>query len=328
MLSRFFGTLLIFLILTLSIQAIIFTFSYIALINNTVIDIAGIRAIQKDIYEDNHRQIWQSKKECVKYDEELIYVPLIGSCNFNNPEFSTTLNFYEFGRQNKNYLESENKGVAVLGDSYAMGWGVNDQETFSSLLQEKLKRNFYNLSVSSYSTYRELLRLDKLNLMNSIDTIIIQYSPNDLNENLTYEFLNKTTSKEMFEIVTNDKKINLNEKIKFIIKKFSLSFRLLFFDIRDSLFGKKLVTKDFNKHYSALISIFNKFDFMREKKIIFFYIDKELSFYNYPEGFDKEYSNINFINLSLTDEDFFIIDMHINKLGHQKIALQLETYLK
>ena len=56
--------------------------------------------------------------------------------------------------------------------------------------------------------------------------------------------------------------------------------------------------------------------------------NKDISFYNYPEGFDKIFSNINFINISLSKKDFFLIDGHLNKLGHQNVANQLRVYLK
>ena len=37
-----------------------------------------------------------------------------------------------------------------------MGWGVNDDETFSHYLEKKLNKKVYNLAVSSYGTVREL----------------------------------------------------------------------------------------------------------------------------------------------------------------------------
>ena len=46
--------------------------------------------------------------------------------------------------------------ILVLGDSIAMGWGVNDYETFSYLLEKNLKMKVYNLGVSSYGTIREI----------------------------------------------------------------------------------------------------------------------------------------------------------------------------
>ena len=40
-----------------------------------------------------------------------------------------------------------------------MGWGVNDNETFSAILEQKINRPVYNLAVSGYGTQRELIRL-------------------------------------------------------------------------------------------------------------------------------------------------------------------------
>ena len=45
------------------------------------------------------------KKQCIDYDEELIYVPSFRKCNFENPEFQTVLNFNKFGRLSGNDLE-------------------------------------------------------------------------------------------------------------------------------------------------------------------------------------------------------------------------------
>ena len=77
-----------------------------------------------------------------------------------------------------------------------------------------------------------------------------------------------------------------------------------------------------------MINILEKFKNVKNKNIIFFNVDKDISFYNYPEGFDKIFSNINFINISLSKKDFFLIDGHLNKLGHQNVANQLRVYLK
>ena len=143
--SRFFARLIIFISLLLLLQSIIFGISYIALIKNKPISFFGITSIQANIYDEGYRIIWQSKKECVDFDEKLIYVPRHGSCNFKNPEFDTTLDFYNLGRKNENNFDEDktkNDGIVVLGDSYAMGWGVENNETFSSLLEKELGKKF------------------------------------------------------------------------------------------------------------------------------------------------------------------------------------------
>ena len=52
------------------------------------------------------------------------------------------------------------------------------------VLEKKINRRVYNLAVSGYATERELIRLEKSNLLSKIDTIIIQYCNNDYHENL------------------------------------------------------------------------------------------------------------------------------------------------
>ena len=58
------------------------------------------------------------------------------------------------GRITKNNLIENNNGIAILGDSHAMGWGVNDEETFAALLENKINKKVYNLAVSGYATKR------------------------------------------------------------------------------------------------------------------------------------------------------------------------------
>ncbi|MFP5462523.1 MAG: CidA/LrgA family protein, partial [Gammaproteobacteria bacterium] len=45
-------------------------------------------------------------------------------------------------------------GIVVIGDSHAMGWGANDEETFAAQLQALSGRPVYNLGVASYGTAR------------------------------------------------------------------------------------------------------------------------------------------------------------------------------
>ena len=209
-----------------------------------------------------------------------------------------------------------------------MGWGVENNETFSSLLEKELNRKVYNLGVSSYATYRELLRFDKSKLDDSVNTIIIQYNPNDLEENLNLEIRNKNKNKKIFEFIINNQEMNTFERLKFILGQFKSSFRLMFLDFKNVLFKKETDALNFDEHYVALIEVLKKFKNFENKNIIFFSIDKDKSFYNYPEGIDKTFSNINFINISLTKDDFFLLDAHLNTFGHQNITNQLKFYLK
>ena len=48
-------------------------------------------------------------------------------------------------------------GISIVGDSFSFGLGVNDDETFTSLLNVMHHNKFYNYSVPGYSTDQQLL---------------------------------------------------------------------------------------------------------------------------------------------------------------------------
>ena len=120
------------------ITAVVFSFSYVSLINGKTYDWFWIKSIQKKIYFEGYRNIWQYNNNCTSYDKNLLYRPKSGECEFNNPEFKTKLKFDNFRRINveSNKEISLNDYILVLGDSVAMGWGVNDDETFSHYLEK------------------------------------------------------------------------------------------------------------------------------------------------------------------------------------------------
>ena len=87
------------------------------------------------------------------------------------------------------------------------GMGVNDNDTFAALL-EKINKPVYNLAVSGYGTPRELIRLEKSNLIDKVDTIIIQYCYNDYGENKNFRINEEDIAKEKFNIVEKSKPIS------------------------------------------------------------------------------------------------------------------------
>ena len=54
----------------------------------------------------------------------------------------------------------------------------------------------YNLAVSGYGTPRELIRLEKSNLIDKVDTIIIQYCYNDYGENKDFRINEEDVAKQ------------------------------------------------------------------------------------------------------------------------------------
>ena len=331
MIGKLFGKLFVFLAFYLLICAFIYTLSYFALSKKEFINLPGFKAIQKNLYWNirfGFVDVWQNKSDCISYDEDLIYVPKIGSCKYKNAEFDTILNFTENGRSMPNNIKNKKKAILVTGDSHAMGWGVNDNETFSYFLQSSLGIQVYNLAVSSYGTTREVMRLNKSGLLENSDILIVQYHENDIHENMNFNNIDKKKIDEKFSEISKSKSVNINELIKFILRTYKSSLRLVFTDIT-GLFVKTKKEINFDQHYPILLEELKNIKNFEDKKIIIFFSNgPESRFFNFPEGFDKDYKNIYFVNIKLSKEDHFFLDQHPNVLGHQKIAVELKKILE
>ena len=139
--------------------------------------------IATDLYYLYEADIWQGKKECVQYDDKLLYKPSKG-CRFSNEEFSTSLTFSETGRSvPSSGSHASGRPLFFAGDSDTMGWGVNDDETFAAIISSRVEVPVLNLGVSSYGTVRELIRVRMQPRLDEASCIFIQYSWNDFQEN-------------------------------------------------------------------------------------------------------------------------------------------------
>jgi lysophospholipase L1-like esterase len=296
---------------------------------NKVIDLPIFRNFQQNFYEKlGYRSIWQTKKDCVDFDADLIYVPKINfECKFNNVEFQTTLNFNNEGRKSefREKLKSfSSKGIAVVGDSVAMGYGVNDNEVFSAVLEKKIKRPVYNLAVSSYATARELKRLEKSNLISKVDTVIIFYADNDLDENIAHNNKQKSeNNKLIFDKIINERVGNLKQIRKMI--RYSLQIPL------QELRQKKIYFQ-WQDHERELMNVIKDFPFIHQKNIYIVITPGALWRKNYYKDYNpqkyKNYKNLDFIYIQKEKHHYFLIDGHPNKIGHEKIAEVLYNKLK
>ena len=310
----------------LLITVVIFSFSYVSLIYGKTYDLFWIKSIQKKIYSRGYRNIWQLNSSCTSFDKELLYKPNIGKCNFSNPEFQTELNFNEFSREHnlKKIYPNQNDYILVLGDSVAMGWGVNDLETFPYLLEELLNRRVYNLAVSSYGTVREIKRLKLSPYYENSKTIIIQYNSNDIYENRYLDF-DKTYSENDYKKIFENNEHNLNT-IKFVLRNYKSSIRLFFADIADILFKEdNMEIINFDGHKKHLEERIKKnIDTANKDVKVIFPIAPHQKVINFP----KSNSQIEYVLIELPKSHFFIVDEHPNKKGHFEIAKKLHKILK
>jgi lysophospholipase L1-like esterase len=324
------GYVLIAITLYLSLFPGLYLVSSVLLTQGIVLRPELLRDFQRDFYNDRgYRKIWQTQKDCIQPDERLIYVPRIGSCRFANAEFDTTVGFEKDGRLRNDMPEHYSEvGIVLLGDSYAMGWGVNDRETFANVLQDELKRPVYNLAVSSYGTVRELLRLHQSGLIDQVDTILIQYAANDFMENAALDdgekFLQaKTLFQEMLNKARSTSDRGMIESIR---RAISFSIEKPIRNLRD-MFLTTSRRHQFAPHYERLMPVLRRFaPLMINKRVIVFCVD-DPRFEDFPTGRDKTMGNVEFADLKLHTENYYVIDSHLNAAGHASVGRALAALL-
>jgi len=272
----------------------------------------------------NIRKSWQSNKHCAIYDEKLLYTPSSG-CTFETAEFKTELSFDENGRISPG-RESLDKSrpIFVLGDSHAMGWGVNDNETFSHLLETNLRIPVYNLGVSSYGTVREIERGLQHPEFKEARCLILAYDRNDKHENIT--FLENGAlplpTRERFHYLQNRQEVDLSYTYV-AVKTFEHFLKhpgdiFWFFRNRDRYSITKPIKKNDRIHADIFLKVIRSYPELHNKNI----------FVIGPQGFIvglQGQANLpnNVIPMEVKDPDilgYYPIDGHENNLGHKNIA--------
>ena len=139
---------------------------------------------QVDYYLERERRVVQFLPGVAQYDPKLSYRLRPGVHAFSNREFATTISVNSAGLRDdeKSLVAPE---VIVLGDSFAMGWGVEDNQAFPQVLEAMTGLRTLNTGVPSYGTAREMLLLETLD-RSRLRYLIIQYCSNDDEENHTF----------------------------------------------------------------------------------------------------------------------------------------------
>jgi hypothetical protein len=105
--------------------------------------------------------------------------------SFRRPGFDTTVRSNRFGFRGPEIALKE-PGViryAVLGDSYAFGWGVEEEETYPAQLDSLLNRRatpgkryqVVNAALPGFGTYQRIAALERL-VPYGLDGIIVEFS--------------------------------------------------------------------------------------------------------------------------------------------------------
>ena len=105
---------------------------------------------------------------------------------FETPQFRTVVRINENGlrdRQHSYERQNDLARILVLGDSFAWGYGVEESERFSQLLEKSLGAEVINAGVSGYSTDQELLWYQNEGIKYDTDLVILVIAGNDVGDN-------------------------------------------------------------------------------------------------------------------------------------------------
>lgn len=119
--------------------------------------------------------------ECARWDPDLTYVLRPPGCTVADREFTVRYDVNRLGLRDDDASLAA-PAVIVLGDSFAMGWGVAQRESFPELLAVRLGVPVLNAGVASYGTARELALLGRFD-RSGLRALVLQYCWNDNDEN-------------------------------------------------------------------------------------------------------------------------------------------------
>ena len=156
------------------------------------------------LYIQGDRKIMQYQKGCGRHSPDLGYTLNPGTFTYSEIEFTNEYHINSLGvRDTEKALDAPE--IVLLGDSFALGWGVDASETFIKLVGEKTGLTTLNTCVPSFGTVREMIMLRKVNRSN-LKYLFLQYCADDYDENRLY-FQNgnqpQLMREETFEKIVN-----------------------------------------------------------------------------------------------------------------------------
>lgn len=286
----------------------------------------------------------QYEEAAATYNPQLFYTLKPGArFRYFNKEFDNAYEINSKGvRDDEQSLQSPE--IICLGDSYTMGWGVEQQETFAQQLQQLSGRKTLNAGVSSYGTAREMIQLRQLDT-SALKYLIIQYCSNDISENQTYianHYTLPVSDRTFYDSITFQQRVLkkyfpgkysllisqafVKKKINGIIPVFPLVFE------RENPFTEE------EQHAEAFIKVlYNspQINFSKVKVIV-----TVLDSYNHLNNSflervrklaaqfpykDHFAGNLQVLDMAgtLLKDDFYELDLHIRASGHKKVASKL-----
>jgi len=143
-----------------------------------------LNAARNIYWKERDKDLIQYSPECAQHHDWLGYTLRPGTCTFSGTEFSTKFYVNSLGlRDDEQSIHGPE--MIVIGDSHAMGWGVEQNQTFAQIVEARSGLTVLNAAISSYGTAREVMSLQRLDT-SRLRFLVIQYSANDIGENIAF----------------------------------------------------------------------------------------------------------------------------------------------
>lgn len=276
------------------------------------------------------RNIIQFLPDSARYDPILAYTLKPGSSTVENREHTVTYFVNELGvRDDEESLKGPT--IVVIGDSHAMGWGVEQDETFASIIEKRLKVRTLNTGISSYGTARELMMLNRVNTEKT-KYLIIQYSDNDSEENKIYvqsRFKLRVLSEDSYKKLVEDHVNRDRTPYSYIYVMYRILHTFVTSEFKPGVpvvqspnaeiaarfFLASLAHCKVNNIQLILLEI-NSFDKNNSKFV--HQVEKFINSHTLPDFIEK----MKIIDTSafLEEDDYYILDDHMRPVGHEKVA--------
>nr|WP_295930579.1 hypothetical protein [uncultured Dyadobacter sp.] len=130
----------------------------------------------------NYRDVIQFNGHFSSFSPDLGYVLRPGSEHVHSGlEYENMFRINSFGLRDDEDSMDQPK-LVFLGDSFTMGWGIDQDRTYADLTGKKLGIKTLNAGISSYGTFREMVLFSKIK-RDSCQLVVLQYCENDREEN-------------------------------------------------------------------------------------------------------------------------------------------------
>lgn len=298
-----------------------------------------LRAARK-YYRQHSRYNISYMEKCSQHHPDLTYTLSPGTCRFENLEFTSTVHANSMGlRDDEESLHKPE--VIALGDSHTLGWGVEQNDIYTALLEQTTGLKILSAALASYGTARQMILLRQLDRSN-LSTVLIQYCDNDLSENRKFVEGGgnlHTMEEEQYlfyraQISKSSPDYTFGKLLKWYIP---LIKKYLGEPIDPRPQSKRIEKAEISADYFVETLLLSR-DLLEGKKIVVYEVNRygwDLGLFTEALKAELQKRSIDWLDIEVLDTStvldpqrhFYRVDDHMTEAGHRALAEALRDYL-